>query len=160
MRLRRSRNPINQSSSASQRLSGRKVHNQLRNQHLLLRVRKGGPSRARVSTVHRHLPHPPALRFCDTGCELASEVQKEAFGAPVLVCLCQPIFVITQVSDVRALLGNRHGGRGGINAECGDEGEDWRRGVCWGGFEDWKQEEGEKGGREVVHLDCCKDNLY
>lgn len=53
----RTRNSINQSSSANQRIPRRKVHNQLWNQFTLVWIRKGGPRRARVGAIDRYFSH-------------------------------------------------------------------------------------------------------
>jgi hypothetical protein len=73
------------------------------------------------------------------------------------VRLRHAVLVVAEVSDVRALLGDGHGGRGGVDAEGGDEGEDGGCGIRWGGFEDWEEEEAEEGRGEVVNLDSWRE---
>jgi hypothetical protein len=122
------RNSIDESSSADLRIPCTNIGDEPWDQLRLIRLGKWSPRWARIRTVDGNFWQSLACRPCrgDTASKLAGEVEKKRLRPSILMSLRHAVLVVTQMLEVRALLGSRHGGRCWVDAKAGNEGQDWR----------------------------------
>lgn len=134
VRICRSRDTVDESGGAVDGVPGSHVHDESRDELLLVRVGEVGPGGAGVGAVDGDLVLQGAVgdRRRDAGCEFTSEVEQKCLGATVLVALRHVVvLVVAQLLEVRALFWHAHGEGGRVRGEGGDKGEHRRVGVLW-----------------------------
>jgi len=104
MRLLGSTNRISHNLRTTANIPSRHRHDQPREKHVAIGICQRGPRRSWIRRVDCHWL---ALRFGDSCRELTCEVQKQAFGDPVLIRL-HHLAVVAQMLEVRAALGDTH----------------------------------------------------